>query len=154
MLKKLLAKYEIKRIHTIIIFIIIIGIIMLIKTLLNYSNYLLLTKHPYKNEGFYGNCLNYVINNQPSWSEYQQSEWKNSFTYLKIANKEVYLTCFDNIIFIDYPSYFQRKKIKEYPLVNALENNLITFTDFENYFNTEMLDNEDCKIKDLLIFKE
>ena len=155
LLKKFLAKHEIKRIHEILFFSGIILIVILIKSLINYGDYSLLKSTPYRNDGFYYNCLDYVVKNKPTLEEYKKSEWKDYFTKININNEETYIACFENIIYVDYPSFFKKKYIKEYPLQQAFAKNLITYNEFETYFNNNVLtDITNYKINDLLIFNK
>lgn len=155
MIKKFMEKHEIKRIHEILFFLGIILIVILIKFLINYGDYSLLKSTPYKNDGFFLNCVNFVVQNKPTFAEYQKSEWKDYFTKININNEETYIACFENIIYVDYPSFFKKKYIKEYPLQQAFDKNLITYKDFETYFNNNVLtDITNHKINDLLIFNK
>lgn len=159
MIKKYLEKHEIKRIHEIIFFIIIITIILFIKVLLRYSDYSLIKNYPYKNVNYSLKCLNYVVENKPTLNEYQKSEWRDSFTYINTNNEAAYIACFKNIRFIDYPPFLIRnfQEAKEYSLQQAFENNLITFEEFEEFFNIEFsysTNTQNYKINDLLIFNK
>ena len=69
-----------KNIIRFLILIIIILIFYGIKTTIEYMDYELFKMDPLNNFGYSNECIDYVINNKPSYLEFINTEWANDVT--------------------------------------------------------------------------
>ena len=124
MLKLFFQNYHVKRI---LIILVLILSIFLFKIVIDYLNYKLAKDNPVIFPGYDLNCLEYVTRKNPSFKEYQESEYKNLYTYILLDNKDIYIACFKDIMYYDYPSFWQlnSQEIKKYSLNEAFQNKLL-----------------------------
>lgn len=143
-----------KNIIRFLILIIIILIFYGIKTTIEYMDYELFKMDPLNNFGYSNECIDYVLNNKPSYLEFINTEWTNDVTLLYEADKKYYLLCFNNLTFEDYPDFKDRKKVglKEYSIKEALEKNILNINQLEKLVNDNFNQVKNkCRFKDLIV---